>query len=109
MGKDKETEAVAEQPMAEAVMAESAKDTEAQSKKVAAALGMNSEDAGKIAEGELAVKLKYDIQGGLGDRKEGQVLRNLSFSAYNTLVQAGGHEALKAGTDVGHGENVIRF
>ena len=56
-------------------------------------------DSNKIAEGELAVRLTNDIHGGIGDHKEGTVLRHLSPSAYNTLVQGGHGEALKAGED----------
>jgi hypothetical protein len=54
----------------------------------------------KIEEGELAVKLTSDITGGLGAHKSGAVLRNLTESAYIGLVNAGGHEPLKAGTQI---------
>ena len=74
---------------------------EDQSDKVRAALAIEGHDPNKIEEGERAVRLRYDISGGLGDHKEGTVLRNLSFSAFNTLVQGGGHEHIEAGTDVG--------
>lgn len=54
----------------------------------------------KIAEGELAVRLKSKISGGVGTHDKGAILRNLSPSAFNTLVNGGGHEALAAGTIV---------
>lgn len=57
-------------------------------------------DRSKIAEGELAVRLTSDITGGLGNHAKGAVLRDLSESAYNTLVQAGGHQALPPGSTV---------
>lgn len=43
----------------------------------------------KIADGEYAVKLTADISGGIGTHEKGTVLRNLSFSAFNTLVCGG--------------------
>lgn len=54
-------------------------------------------DADKIREGELAVKLTSDINGGIGKHKKGTILRNLSPSACNTLTQGGFGEKLKAG------------
>jgi hypothetical protein len=51
----------------------------------------------KIEEGELAVRLNSDINGGLGRHKKGTVLRHLSSSAFIGLTQGGGHETLKAG------------
>lgn len=54
----------------------------------------------KIEEGELAVRLKTKITGGIGNHPEGTVLRNLSASAYNTLVHAGGHEPIAEGEEV---------
>lgn len=56
----------------------------------------------KIAEGELAVRITSDdgISGGLGPHPKGAVLRNLSESAYNTLVNTGLAEPVAAGTEV---------
>ncbi len=51
----------------------------------------------KIEEGVLAVKLTGDVSGGLGEHKAGTTLRNLSPSAFNTLVHGGFGEALKSG------------
>lgn len=58
-------------------------------------------DANTIREGERAAKLKYDIQGGLGNHSAGTVIRNLSESAFITLTQGGGHDIVEPGTDVG--------
>jgi hypothetical protein len=55
-------------------------------------------DANKIADGEFAVKLTRDIDGGLGDHKSGTVLRRLSQSAYNTLVNGGLGDPVKEGS-----------
>lgn len=57
-------------------------------------------DREKIEEGELAVRLTSDIEGGLGKHEKGAVIRNLSFSAFNTLTTVGGHQPLEAGTAV---------
>lgn len=55
-------------------------------------------EVAKIEEGEMAVKLTTDVSGGLGNHKEGTVLRGLSFSAFNTITQGGLGVALKAGS-----------
>lgn len=64
-------------------------------------------EAGKemIAEGEYAVKLTQDISGGIGNHEKGTVLRNLSFSAYNTLVCSGMGKRVKSTTS----GNVVDF
>lgn len=74
--------------------------TAEQAQKVAEATN-GDRNANVIEEGELAAKLKYDIQGGLGSHTEGTVIRRLSLAAFTTLTQAGGHEVVEAGTDVG--------
>jgi hypothetical protein len=58
-----------------------------------------SDTTPRIVDGEWAVKLTKDIQGGIGNHKEGTVIRNLSFSAFNTLVQGGFAQRLNAGDD----------
>lgn len=65
----------------------------------------NKTDAAKKAEvalpeGELAVVLTSDIDGGVGSHKKGTRIRNLSFSAFNTLVQGGFAKKLGKGSDV---------
>lgn len=42
-----------------------------------------------IPDSEFAVKLTSDIRGGIGNHEKGTVLRNLSQSAFNTLVCGG--------------------
>lgn len=73
---------------------------EKQAAKVAEATGLDGGD-GKIREGERAVKLKYDIDGGLGRHSEGTVIRSLSESAFMTLVNGGGHDVIEPGSTVG--------
>lgn len=53
-----------------------------------------------IQDGELAVRLNSPIKGGIGNHPKGTVLRQLSASAFNTLVHAGGHQPLEAGEEV---------
>lgn len=47
----------------------------------------------KYEKGERVIELTQDITGGLGRRKKGEVLRNLSLSAFVGL-KAGGHKVL---------------
>ena len=56
----------------------------------------------KIQEGERAVKITSEdgITGGLGSHPKGAVLRNLSESAYNTMVGGGLAEPVEPGTEV---------
>lgn len=42
-----------------------------------------------IGKDEYAVKLTSDIKGGVGNHKKDTVLRNLSYSAFNTLTCGG--------------------
>jgi hypothetical protein len=58
-------------------------------------------DTSKVQEGELAVRITKEggISGGLGNHKEGAVLRHLSHSAFNTLTQGGLGDPLEAGAD----------
>ena len=53
------------------------------------------ESGAKIDDGELAVRLTRDIEGGIGVHEKGTVLRRLSPSAFNTLTQGGFGTALK--------------
>lgn len=59
----------------------------------------------QVAEGELAVKLTSDISGGLGNHAKGRKLRNLSISAFNTIVHGGFGEELKAGESAVNAED----
>ncbi len=99
MAKKDETQVPA--PLGDPAQPQVQEEMESQSEKVAKALSIEGADATKIEEGERAVRLRYDIAGGLGDHKEGTVLRRLSYSAWNTLHRAGGHRNLEAGTDAG--------
>lgn len=76
-----------------------AENVEVQAAKVADALNI-SDEGNAIRDGELAARLKYDIEGGLGRHSEGTVIRSLSESAYTTLVNGGGHEPVAPGTKV---------
>lgn len=53
-----------------------------------------------LPEGELAVELTSDIDGGIGSHKKGTRIRYLSQSAFNTLTQGGFAKKLGKGSDV---------
>jgi len=55
--------------------------------------------ADKIKDGELAVRVINDINGGAGSFVAGEVVRDMQENLFNTFVQAFGAEVLEPGMD----------